>query len=100
MIVNSVNIKFIKPHNGLIGFANVVVDNNLYLSSIAIFERMDRTYRLQYPTKRGESEKQLLHLRFAPDWQAGEPKFWESIWIRRETSDFVWDWKVETGLRF
>ena len=37
---------------------------------------------LQYPTKRGESEKQLLHLRFAPDWQAGEPKFWESIWIR------------------
>lgn len=52
MIVNSVNIKFIKPHNGLIGFATVVVDNNLYLSSIAIFERMDGTYRLQYPTKK------------------------------------------------
>lgn len=64
MIVNSVNIKFIKPHNGLIGFANVVVDNNLYLSSIAIFERIDRTYRLQYPTKK-ISDGREVHV-FAP----------------------------------
>lgn len=64
MIVNSVNIKFIKSHNGLIGFANVVVDNNLYLSSIAIFERMDRTYRLQFPTKK-ISDGREVHI-FAP----------------------------------
>lgn len=64
MIVNSVNIKFIKPCNGLIGFATIVVDNNLYLSSIAIFERMDGTYRLQYPTKK-ISDGREVHI-FAP----------------------------------
>ncbi len=50
--VSEVNLKFIKPRDGLIAFANVVVDDWLYLSSIGIHEKLDGTgYRLTYPTR-------------------------------------------------
>jgi len=51
MVITEINIVPIKPKDGLIGFANIVVDGNLRLNSIAIYTRPDGTYRLLYPTK-------------------------------------------------
>jgi len=51
MKISEVNIVPIKPKDGLIGFANIVADGNLWLNSIAIYTRPDGTYRLLYPTK-------------------------------------------------
>jgi stage V sporulation protein G len=50
--VTEIQIIPIKPNNGLIAFASVVVDGNLYLGSIGIHSRIDGSgYRLTYPTK-------------------------------------------------
>jgi len=51
MRVSEVNITPVKPNNGLVGIASVVVDSNLYLNSIAVFTKLDGSYRLLYPTK-------------------------------------------------
>lgn len=51
MVVSEVNISPVKPDRGLIGFASVVIDNNIYLTSIAIYTKLDGSYRLLYPTK-------------------------------------------------
>jgi len=51
MKITDVNIIPIKPKDGLIGFANIIADGNLWLSSIAIYTRLDGSYRLLYPTK-------------------------------------------------
>lgn len=47
-------IKFIpvKDVNGLIGFASIVLDNKLYLGSIAVMKRPEGGYRLLFPTKK------------------------------------------------
>ena len=49
--VSEVNITPVKPNNGLIGIASVVIDGNIYLNSIAIYTKLDGSYRLLYPTK-------------------------------------------------
>jgi stage V sporulation protein G len=42
----------IKPYNGLIAFASLVVDDNIFLSSIAIHKKLNAEgYRLTYPSK-------------------------------------------------
>lgn len=51
MNITEVNITPVKPNNGLVAFASVVVDDNLYLGSIAIYTKLDGSYRLLYPTK-------------------------------------------------
>lgn len=51
MRVSEVNITPVKPDNGLIAFASVVVDDNIYLNSIAVYTKLDGSYRLLYPTK-------------------------------------------------
>lgn len=62
MRITEVNIIPIKPHDGLIAFASVVVDDRLYLSSIAIYTRLDGSYRLLYPTKKlGERILNIFH---------------------------------------
>lgn len=42
----------IKPLNGLVAFASLVLDKNLYLGSIGILTRPNGGYRLVYPTKK------------------------------------------------
>lgn len=50
--ISEVNISFIKNRNGLIGFASLVINNQLYLSSIGIHKKLnDNGYRLTYPNK-------------------------------------------------
>ena len=62
MHITEVNIIPIKPQDGLIAFASVVVNESLYLSSIAIYTRLDGSYRLLYPTKKlGERLVNLFH---------------------------------------
>ncbi|MEK7611976.1 MAG: septation protein SpoVG family protein [Patescibacteria group bacterium] len=53
MKITEINIIPIKPKEGLIGFASVVLDNCLYLGSMGIYSRLDGTgYRITYPTKK------------------------------------------------
>lgn len=52
MQITEIQIELIKPNNGLIGFASLVVDGNIYLSSIAIHKKLNSSgYRLTYPSK-------------------------------------------------
>ncbi len=52
MKISEVQIELIKPSNGLIGFASLVIDDNFYLSSIAIHKKLNAEgYRLTYPNK-------------------------------------------------
>ena len=52
MKISEVQIELIKPNNGLIGFASLVIDDNFYLSSIAIHKKLNAEgYRLTYPNK-------------------------------------------------
>jgi stage V sporulation protein G len=52
MNITEVQIEFVKPNNGLIGFASLIINNDLYLSSIAIHSKLnDEGYRITYPTK-------------------------------------------------
>lgn len=51
MVVSEVNVTPVKPNNGLIAIASVVFDGNIYLNSIAVYTKLDGSYRLLYPTK-------------------------------------------------
>ena len=63
MDVTEVDVTFVKPRDGLIGFASVVLDDQLYLSGIAIHTKLAGSgYRLTYPTRRvGEVQFSLFH---------------------------------------
>lgn len=51
MNISEINITPVKPVNGLVAFASVVINGDLYLSSITIYTKLDGSYRLLYPTK-------------------------------------------------
>ena len=61
--ISEVQIIPIKPNNGLVGFASVVINDNLYLGSIGIHKRLDGTgYRITYPTKKvGDKNINIFH---------------------------------------
>ena len=63
MLVTEVEIVFVKPHGGLVAFASVVVDDQLYLGGIAIHQRLDGYgYRITYPTRKlGDSQNHIFH---------------------------------------
>jgi len=50
--ISEIQILPIKPLNGLVAFASFVLNDSLYLSSIAIMTRPQGGYRLLYPTKK------------------------------------------------
>ncbi|MFH1653365.1 MAG: septation protein SpoVG family protein [Pseudomonadota bacterium] len=50
MKISEVNISFVKPCDGLVGFASLVIDGQIYVGSIAIHKRLGGDgYRLTYP---------------------------------------------------
>lgn len=52
MNISEIQIDFIKPQNGLIGFASFVIDGSFYISSVAIHSKLNGDgYRLTYPSK-------------------------------------------------
>lgn len=61
--ISEIQIIPVKPKNRLVGFASLVLDKKLYLSSIAIHSKLDGSgYRLTYPTKKiGEKGITLFH---------------------------------------
>ena len=62
MKITEVNITLIKPRDSLIGFASVVLDDAIYLSSIGIHSRLDAGYRLTFPFKKsGQQQFQIFH---------------------------------------
>jgi len=57
MKITEVQIVPIKPKDGLVGFASVVLDGCFYLGSIGVHSRLDGSgLRLTYPTKKVGSE--------------------------------------------
>ena len=63
MNVTEVDIAFVKPKDGLIAFASIVLDDQLYLSGIAVHRKLNGSgYRLTYPTRKiGPAEFNLFH---------------------------------------
>lgn len=63
MTITEVRIIPIKPNNGLVGFASLVLDQKIYLGSIGIHTKIDGSgYRLTYPTKKiGDKNINLYH---------------------------------------
>ena len=53
MEITEIQITPIRPRDGLVAFASVVLDNSVYLGSIGVYTRLDGTgYRITYPTKK------------------------------------------------
>jgi len=63
MKISEVQIYPIKPVDGLVGFASVVVDDSLYLGSIGVYKKLgSEGYRITYPTKRvGVRNLEIYH---------------------------------------
>ena len=64
MRVTEINITLIKPKDSLIGFASVVVNDEIFLSSIGIHRKLNNpdAYRLTYPSKgSGSQQFQIFH---------------------------------------
>ncbi len=63
MEISEIQIKVIKPRDGLLGFASFVLNNSLYLSSIGVFSKIDGSgFRITYPTKKvGEADLNIFH---------------------------------------
>lgn len=57
MKISEINLTPIKPKNGHVAFASIVIDDSLYLGSIGVHVRNDGTYRLLYPTKNSGTGK-------------------------------------------
>ena len=63
MKITEVQIIPIKPKDGLVAFATVVVESGLYLGSMAVYRRIDGNgYRITYPTKKvGQKDINIFH---------------------------------------
>ena len=61
--ITEIEIIPIKPRGGLIAFASFVLDEKYYVSSVAIFTKLDGSgYRLVYPSKKvGERNINIFH---------------------------------------
>lgn len=62
MKIKNVNIIPVSQNNGLIAFASLTLDDDILLSSIAVYKKLDGGFRLLYPSKcvRG-SEMTVFH---------------------------------------
>lgn len=74
--ITEVSIDFIKSRDGLIGFANVVFDNRIFLGCIGIHKKLAGGYRITYPTK---AERHLFHPISAEAGQAIETAIFEKL---------------------
>ena len=51
MTISEVKIQMIRPNNGLIGFASIVINESLYIGCIGIHRKLAGGYRLTFPKK-------------------------------------------------
>jgi stage V sporulation protein G len=62
MEITEVQISLIKPREGLVAFASVVISNAIYLGSIGIHKKFDGSgYRLTYPTRANSAHKSNIY---------------------------------------
>ena len=61
--ISDIRITPVKPVDGLVAFASLVINGNLHLGSIAIHRKLDGSgYRLTYPTKKvGMADRTVYH---------------------------------------
>ena len=57
MQISEVSVNIIKPKDGLIGFASLVVADSLFLSGIGIHQKLNgHGYRMTYPTRKSGAQ--------------------------------------------
>ncbi|MGC1878875.1 MAG: septation protein SpoVG family protein [Rhabdochlamydiaceae bacterium] len=63
MKVKKVEIVPIKPHEGLLAFASIEIDDLLYIGSIGVHKRRDgKGYRITFPTRKvGDYQLAVCH---------------------------------------
>jgi len=63
MKITEIQIIPIKPREGLVAFASIVVENSFYLGSLGVYTRIDGSgYRITYPTKKiGNKNINIYH---------------------------------------
>lgn len=63
MKITNVEIIPIKPKQGLIGFANIIFEDQLFIGSIGIHLKLDGNgYRLTYPSRKvGDQDFTIFH---------------------------------------
>ncbi len=50
--ISEVNIELIKPNEGIVAFASIVINDSVYLGGIAIHKKLHTSgYRITYPSK-------------------------------------------------
>ena len=58
--ISEVQISFVKPSDGIVGFASLLVNDSIYLNSIAIHKKLNGAdYRITYPTKKLSAENSI-----------------------------------------
>ena len=63
MKVKKVEIVPIKPHEGLLAFASIEIDDQLYIGSIGVHKRRDgKGYRITFPSRKvGDYQMIICH---------------------------------------
>lgn len=63
MKISEIQINLIKPKDGLIGFATLILNDDFYLSGIGIHRKLTGDgYRLTYPTRKsGNRDFEIFH---------------------------------------
>lgn len=62
MKIKRVEIVPIRPCEGLIAFANIVLEEGLYLGSIGVHRKLDGGFRITFPTRKvGETNLCIYH---------------------------------------
>lgn len=60
--ISDIQIVPIRPKDGLVAFASIVLDDKLYVGSIGIYTKIDGGYRITYPTKKlGDTNIPIVH---------------------------------------
>lgn len=52
MQIKKVEIVPIRPHEGLVAFADIVLEEGLYLGSIGVHRKLEGGFRITFPTRK------------------------------------------------
>jgi DNA-binding cell septation regulator SpoVG len=53
MKISEISIDLVKPKDGLVAFASLVIEDAIYLGNIGVIKRLEEeSYRLVYPTRK------------------------------------------------
>lgn len=61
--ITKLEINLIKPNQGLIGFANIVLEDQFFVGSIGVHSKLNgKGYRLTYPSRKvGDQNITIFH---------------------------------------